>query len=128
MNLMSFSLVLPFSLFSFKVLLPHRSLLPLAVLFLSSLLLLLLLFFVFFIKASHTQWHVTVDVSKFESASSSSFRVFVSFRFIFIVSAFTSHAKWKVAVCVFELLSATSFTFLLVVSLIFFVFQCRYDY
>ena len=34
--------------------------------------------FVFFTKASHTQWHVPVDVSKFESASSSSsFRIFV---------------------------------------------------
>ena len=115
-----FLLFFPLSLFSFIVFLPHRFLLPLAVLLLLSSFLLLesllpltVLFlsffaaagaavFVFFIKAYHTEWHVIVNVSKFESDSSSSFRIFVFTQFCFIVTAFTSRAKWKVAVCVFE--------------------------
>ena len=79
MKVMSLSFVLSLSLFFFHVLLPHRSLQPLAVLLLLSLLLsssllphtvlLLLSFFaaaavfIFFIKASHTQWNVTINVS-----------------------------------------------------------------
>ena len=134
MKVVSFSFVFPLSLFSSIVFLPHRSLLPpvvllllssflllesllpLTVLFLSFLLLLVLL--CVFFKASHTEWHVIVNVSKFESASSSSFRIFVFTQFCFIVTAFTSRAKWKVAVCVFEPLSAATFTSTFVVSLV----------
>ena len=71
--------------------------------------------FVLWIEASQTQRHVTVDGSKFESPSSSSFRMFVYSHFSFVVSAFAD--------CVFELLSANAFTCPFVVSLVF-VFLC----
>ena len=36
--------------------------------------------FVFFIEASHAQWHVSVNIAKFESVSSFSFQIFISSR------------------------------------------------
>ena len=61
MKVMSLSFVLPLSLFSFVVLLPHRSLQPLTVLLLLSFCSLLPHTVAFCcIKASHTHWNITV--------------------------------------------------------------------
>ena len=71
---------------------------------------------------------VTVNASKVEFVSSSSFRIFAFTHFNFIVTAVTSHANWKVAVSVLELSSAAAFTFIFCRFCGFFVFQCRCDH
>ena len=99
-----FSFVLSLFLFFFFVALPHGSLLPL-VIFASAVFLpaaritasahhlVVVVFFaaaavfVFFIDASHTQWHVTVTIAKFESASSFSFLGLRFYSFCFNLSS-----------------------------------------
>ena len=113
-----------FSHFFFSEVSPHRSLLPLVVLLLlPSFMLFKVLFaaaavFAFFIDFSQTQWHISIDVVLFESASSFSFQIFVFSRVVNVVVFFTSHACWKVTVDFFELFPAASFTCAL----------CAFDY
>ena len=128
---------LPFfslSWFSLSVVSPHKSLHPLVILLLrpsfmlfetllplvifSLLFFLLLLPFVFFIEALQTQWHVSINIAMFESASSFSFQILISTQFVFFVVVFSPHACWKVSVKLLELSPAASFTCASVASLI----------
>ena len=118
-----FSMVLPYiSLLPLVILLLlsffllFETLLPLTVLSLLSLLLLAAVF-VFFIEASQTQWYVSINIANIESASTFSFQIHISSRFVFIV-VFTSHACPKVSVNLFEPLPAASFTCTPVVSMV----------
>ena len=112
------------SWFFFPVVLPHKSLLPLLILLPLSFLhavrnaasarhsFFAVLFaaaavFVFFIETSQTQWHVSINIAMFESASSFSFQIFISSRFVFIV--FLASCMLGKSVNLFELLPA-SFT------------------
>ena len=129
---MSLRFVLPCSWFFFSLVLPHRF--ASACHFASAIILhvvrnaasahhsfFVVLFaaaaFVFFIEASQTQWHVSINIAMFGSASSLSIQIFVFSRVVFIVVVFTPHARWKVSVNLFELLPAASFTCAPVASL-----------
>ena len=81
----------------------------------------------FFIKASHTQWNVTVNISEFVSASSSSFRIFVFSHFCFIVSAFSSGACWKVTVNFFRAFVCRHLHVFRCRAFVF-LFLCAFDY
>ena len=115
------------SVFSFVVLLPHRSLLPNSDLLLLSFLLLsetspstcrsFCLPPPFFVPLSSLcrPFDPCVFVCTLDYSSSC---VFILSRFCFIVFAFSSHTPWKVAVNVFELLSTTTVSCPFVVPLI----------
>ena len=104
------------------MLLPLESLPSLPASYFSSFLLLLHSWFrfscIFF--ASHAQWNVSVDVSKYLSASTFSFHLFFVFSFLFHNHRLFSHAQWNVTVNMLESLCLPPhLTFVLSCSLIF---------
>ena len=130
---MSLLLAFPFSWFFCPIALPRESLPPLSFFMLFETLLpltiLSLLFFLLLLlslfSSSKLRKHSVTSPSTlqcFESASSFSFQIFISSRFVFVVVS-SHHACWKVSVNLFELLSAAPFTCASVASLV--SLRCR---